>query len=211
MKKIKESVFVFGASGHAKVIIDVLERQGEYSVFGLIDDDPGLLGKTIYGYPVLGAREKLINSEVKRGIVAIGDNRSRCQIAKWLQSTGFGLITAVHPSAQIARGVRLGAGTVVMAGGIINSDSIISENVIVNSRSSIDHDCVIGAGVHLAPGTVLCGAVKVGDLAFVGAGVTIAPNLTVGEGSIIGAGATVLSDISPNCVAVGTPAKKIGK
>ena len=207
MKTEKENIFVFGASGHAKVVIDVIERQSLFTVACLVDDDASLWGNQIYGYKVVGGRGEISSSKAKRGIVAIGNNAARSAVADWLKSNGYELITAVHPSAQIARGVSLGNGTVVMAGAIINSDTVIGQNVIVNTQAGVDHDCVVGNGVHLAPKVTLCGTVRIDDLAFIGAGATVIPNLSIGRESIVGAGATVLKNVPPHTSVVGTPAK----
>lgn len=205
----KKPIFLFGAGGHAKVVIDILERQGTFLIKYLVDDNPSLEGNTVCGYPVIGGRDKIQPSRTEMGIVAVGDNGLRCAVSDWLKSRSYGLITAIHPSAQIARGVVVGNGTVVMAGAIINSDAVIGENVIVNTRAGIDHDCVIRNGVHIAPNATLCGAVRVDEMAFIGAGATIIPNLSVGREVVVGAGATVVDDVPPRIVVVGLPAKKL--
>jgi sugar O-acyltransferase (sialic acid O-acetyltransferase NeuD family) len=207
----KEKLFLFGASGHAKVVIDIIERQGLYDIAFLADDNLALKGKEFFGYPIIGGKDDLLasNGEVRMGIVAIGSNRARRVVARWLTDHGFKLIHAVHPSVQLGRGVQIGAGTVVMAGAVINSDSRIGDNVIVNSRASIDHDCIIGDGVHIAPGSILCGTVSVGEGTFVCAGATVIPNLTIGRNVIIGAGATVICDVPDGVTVVGSPAKII--
>jgi len=139
----KEKIFVFGASGHAKVVIDIIERQGLYEIAFLADDDPALKGKEIYNYQVIGGKPELLATDIRQGIVAIGSNRARGSVTTWLKANGFELVTVLHPSAQLARGVNIGNGTVVMAGAVINSDTSIGNDVIVNTRASIDHDCVI--------------------------------------------------------------------
>jgi UDP-3-O-[3-hydroxymyristoyl] glucosamine N-acyltransferase len=152
---MKEKIFVFGASGHAKVVIDIIERQGLYEIVFLADDDPGLKGTVVYGYQVIGGKDDLLTNAIERGIVAIGSNQSRRSVSLWLTDNGFELASAVHPTAQLARGVTIGAGSVIMAGAVINADSRIGDNVIVNTRSSIDHDCVVGNFTHIAPGATL--------------------------------------------------------
>lgn len=207
----KKKIFVFGASGHAKVVVDVIERQGLYDVLFLVDDDPTLKGTEFYGYHVIGGKQELLDSrdQVCGGIVAIGSNRARTAVAHWLIDNRFELVSVIHPFAQLARGVTVDAGTVIMAGAIINSDSRIGRNVIVNTRASIDHDCIVGDGVHIAPGTTLCGTVSVGDGTFVCAGATIIPNLNIGYNVVIGAGSTVIRDV-PDCELVaGSPARYI--
>lgn len=207
----REKIFVFGASGHAKVVIDIVERQGLYEIAFLVDDAPELKGTKLYGYKVFGCKVDLVThrEQVSGGIVAIGSNSARMKVAAWLEGNGFRLVNAVHPSAQLARGVKIGAGTAVMAGAIINSDTVIGSNVIINTRASIDHDCMIGDGVHVAPGATLCGTVKVGAGSFICAGTTVIPNLTLGQDVIVGAGSTVIRDVPGSVTVVGSPAKVV--
>ncbi|MDO3377824.1 acetyltransferase [Geoalkalibacter halelectricus] len=206
---MKQKIFVFGASGHAKVVIDIIERQDLYDIAFLVDDDLSLKGHQIYGYPVIGGKDDLLGSDVRMGIVAIGSNRARRSVAGWLRENGFELISAVHPSAQLARGVSVESGTVVMAGAVINSDSTIGREVIINTQASIDHDCAIGEGVHIAPGSTLCGTVTVGEGTFICAGATIIPNLTIGHHVTVGAGSTVIRDVPDGVTVVGSPAKAV--
>lgn len=209
-KQKKKPVIVFGASGHAKVVIDVLENQGGYEVNCLIDDNPVIKGQSIYGYRVSGGKADLLAEDCGEYLVAIGNNRIRQEIASWMEQKGFTLATAaVHPSCQLARGVSIGDGTVVMAGSVVNSDSVIGKNTIINTGATIDHDCCIGNSVHVAPGATICGGVLVGDLTLIGAGATIHPNVKIGKNVTVGAGATVLNDVEDNVSVVGTPAKVI--
>ena len=206
---MKEKIFVFGASGHAKVVIDIIERQGLYEIAFLADDDPGLKGTVVYGYQVIGGKDDLLTSAIERGIVAIGSNQARRSVSLWLTDNGFELASAVHPTAQLARGVTIGGGSVIMAGAVINADSRIGDNVIVNTRSSIDHDCVVGNFTHIAPGATLCGTVQVGEGSFICAGATVIPNLTIGSAVTVGAGAVVVHNILDGVTVVGIPARKL--
>ena len=205
----KEKVFIFGNSGHAKVVIDIIEREGRYDIAFLVDDDPTLKNIDFYGYRVIGGKQELLagRERISSGIVAIGSNSARNSVATWLMAHGFNLVTAIHPSAQVGRGVAVGSGSVIMAGSVINSDSRIGRNVIVNTRAGIDHDCTIGYDVHLALGTVLCGSVTIGGGTFVCAGSTIIPNLTIGSHVTIGAGSTVIRDVPDGVTIMGSPAK----
>ena len=210
---MKERIFVFGASGHAKVVIDILERQGMYDIAFLVDDDPALQGSQLYGYTVLGGKQELMKArgEVRGGIVAIGSNRARVAVAGWLTENRFPLVSAIHPGALLGRGVTVAEGSAIMAGAIINSDSRIGSNVIVNTKASIDHDCSIGDGVHLAPGVTLCGTVSIGAGTFVCAGATVIPNLTIGKNVTVGAGSTVIRDLPEGTIVAGSPARPIKK
>jgi sugar O-acyltransferase (sialic acid O-acetyltransferase NeuD family) len=210
----KSRVVIVGASGHAKVVIDIFEKQRLNDVALIIDDDPSLTGSLLFGYPVSGTRSVLLELArqhgVNQAIVAIGNNDIRAEISDWLENAGFTLVSAVHPSAQIGRGVMIGSGTVVMAGAVINSDARIGKSVIVNTGATIDHDCMIDDGAHIAPGCHVCGGVVVGGRSLVGAGTTIIPNIRVGQNAVVGAGSTLIRDVPDGTKVAGSPARKIG-
>lgn len=204
------NIIVFGASGHAKVVIDIIEKMDVSNVIYLADDNPALKGKSIYGYTVIGGKDEVASQNCDGIIVAIGDNKAREHIARWLEMNSFILTgAAVHPSAQLARGVDIGLGSVVMAGGVVNSDTMIGKNTIVNTGATIDHDCVIGKAVHIAPGATICGGVSIGDVTLIGAGAIILPNVKLGKNVIVGAGSTVIGNVADNTSVVGTPAEVI--
>ncbi|MDI6791428.1 MAG: NeuD/PglB/VioB family sugar acetyltransferase [bacterium] len=207
-----DSVIIYGASGHARVIIDILEKSGPYRIAGLLDDDNTLWGRQIYGYEVLGGGDMLVKlslAGVKKGIVAVGENKIRCQLARKMVELRFDLIKAIHPSAQIARGVMIKAGSAIMAGVVINADSILGENVIINTAATIDHDNRIADGVHICPGAHLAGGVSVGRFSRIGIGAAVIQGIMIGEDVIIGANAAVIRNIPDYAVAVGVPARVI--
>lgn len=204
----QKSMIVFGAGGHAKVVIDNIERQGKYKIINLLDDNSLLQGKEVYGYRVIDKISNVEDQSCDRYIVAIGDNKVRQKIRETMKRTAFGLAEAIiHPSVQIARGVLVGNGTVLMAGTVVNSDSVIAENTIINTSATIDHDCSIEEGVHIAPSATLCGGVSVGKYSLIGAGAVIHPGVKIGKNTIVGAGSTVLTDVPDNVTVFGTPAE----
>lgn len=204
-------VFLFGASGHAKVVIDILERTQDVEIALVVDDAASAKGLSICGHKVAGGRAELLaqRDRLDAGIVTIGDNAARRDVAAWLTEQGFELMSAIHPAATVARDSTVGAGSVIMAGCVINTGARIGANVIVNTGSTIDHDCVIGDGAHIAPGCHLCGGVHIGAGTFLGAGSTVIPNVHVGAKVVIGAGSTVLENIEAGVRAAGNPARPL--
>lgn len=186
-------MFLYGASGHAKVIIDILEACG-MTVEGLIDDNREK--NELSGYPVFHEWQ----TDKSPLIISIGDNRIRRMIAERVEAD-FGV--AVHPSAIVSRRCTLGAGTVVMQGAIIQSDAEIGKHCIINTGASVDHECRIGDFVHISPHCTLCGNVTVGEGSWIGAGSVIIPGVKVGKWSVIGAGSVVTKDIPDGVLAVG--------
>lgn len=207
----EQRIFIFGASGHAKVVLDIVEREGRGKVVLVVDDDAARAGRALLGYRVAGDRQVLLAQGAKAGavIVAIGANAARRSVAAWLAPQGFAFASAIHPGAQIGREVRIGPGTVVMAAAAINPDTEVGMHCIVNTGASIDHDCRLGDGVHVAPGARLCGGVSVGAGAFIGAGAVVVPGRRIGADAIIAAGAVVLKDVPDRAVVAGNPAKPL--
>ncbi|GAB4538630.1 MAG: acetyltransferase [Anaerolineales bacterium] len=207
-------IVLIGASEHAKVVIDIVEKENKFHILGLIDDHKPA-GETLCGYPILGgtnALEDLMQrGKTTGGLVAIGDNWTRRQVVQRIlaRAPNFFFAQALHPSAQIARGASVGAGTVVMAGAVINSDSRVGQHCILNTHSSLDHDCVMGDFSSLAPGAVTGGKVNIGAYSAISLGAKIIHGVSIGEQSVLGAGALALQDIPAYSVAYGVPAKVI--
>lgn len=191
---------LFGASGHAKVVMDCLESTGQ-SVSYLIDDDAT---KTVF-------KEKKVIRLLDFGqksnvIVTIGDNMIRKKI---VENNTFSYSTAIHSSAIISKSVKIGLGSAVIHNAIIQSDTTIGMHCIINTKASIDHDCIIDNYVHIAPGATLCGNVSVGECTLIGAGATVIPGVKIGKNVIVGAGSVVINDIPDYAIVVGNPAKAI--
>lgn len=201
--------FVFGASGHGKVVMDVIERTGGTIAF-VVDDDPVKIGQVFFGYEVI-SRDDLLGrrADIDCGVVAVGDNSIRARIVGWLESHHFAFGTLIHPGAMIGRGVSIGKGTVVFAAAVVNSDTRIGEHNIINTASSVDHDCVLGDRIHIAPGVRLCGNVSVGDHALLGVGSVVLPGLNIGVGALVAAGAVVNRDVAPQARVGGVPAQAL--
>jgi sugar O-acyltransferase (sialic acid O-acetyltransferase NeuD family) len=210
--KAKEKLVVFGAGGHAKVVIDIIERQGTYEIAGLLDDGLKHQGKRFFGYPMLGTRAELpalFSAQIRHAIVTIGDNASRAAVAAYLDQHGWRFASAVHPRASIGRGVKIGPGSVVMAGCVVNADAYLGGQVIINTGATVDHDCRIEDAVHIAPGCHLCGGVSVGQGSLVGAGTTVTPGVKIGNRVIVGAGSTVIRDVADGARVSGSPTRPL--
>lgn len=196
-----DGIYLYGASGHAKVISDIIEAEGK-TVHGFIDDNPSL--SQFRGLEVRHSADGC-----NPIIVSIGNCNIRRKIVDALSSHDFA--TAIHPAAVVSPSARIGIGSVVMPGAIVNAEASIGRHCIVNTKASVDHDCRLADFVHIAPGCTVCGGVEVGEATWVGTGTSVKQGVKIGKNCMIGAGSTVVSDIPDNVVAFGTPARVIRK
>lgn len=210
---IVNDLVIWGASGHARVVIDAAKLEGRFRPVALIDDRPEHERPTsLDGVPVAGGREALESLHalgVQHVIIAFGNCSARIAAADVAIAAGFTLATIVHPRATVAANVVMGDGTFVAAGAVINPSCTIGRCAIVNTMSSIDHDCTIGEGTHICPGVVTGGHVIVGAESWIGIGSVISNGVAIGTRTIIGAGAVVTHAIGNGVLAYGCPAREV--
>lgn len=200
---------LLGASGHGKVVADIALARGWDEISFFDDAWPERLQNG--PWPIVGNGAALMNRlpEFQGVLVSIGDCAVRWKKHLELRAAGALLITVVHPAATISRYVMLGAGTVVMAGAVVNVDSQIGEAAIINTGATIDHDCWLADGVHICPGVHLSGSVRVGHCSMVGVGGAVKQGITIGNKAIIGAGAVLVRNVGDGMVVAGNPARKL--
>jgi sugar O-acyltransferase (sialic acid O-acetyltransferase NeuD family) len=209
-----QSVVIVGASGHGKVIADIIEEQGRYRILGFLDTFKQM-GMRLGRYSVIG-RETDIPDLVRqyRGlgvIVGIGNNHIRCEISARIRelSPSVQFINAIHPRATIASTVALGRGIAVMAGAVVNTDTSLADGCFVNTNASVDHDNVLEEFSCVQPNAATGGNVHLGALSTIGLGANVIQGIRIGRAVVVGAGSTVLHDIPDNVQAFGTPCRII--
>lgn len=192
------TINLFGASGHSKVIMDIILAQGD-KVNCLYDDNPHYY--KIHNIPVYKADDTYVQGPL---IISIGSNRVRKTIS---ERYPLEYVKAVHPQSIISPSAIIGLGTVVMQNALIQADSRVGNHCIINSGASIDHECVIEDFVHVSPHATLCGNVHIGEGTWIGAGSTIIPGIKIGRWCTIGAGSVVIRDIPDGVTAYGNPCR----
>jgi len=200
---------ILGASGHGKVVAELAMLNG-YTDIHFYDDSSSKV-ESLECWAVYGDSTCLLNRllEYQLIVIAIGDNDIRLEKQHVLKNAGGIFKPLIHPAAVISESSTIGCGTVVMANAVVNPFSFIGEACIINTSSSVDHDCYLSNGVHVSPGVHIAGSVKVSEGAWIGIGSQIKQSISVGRKAIVGAGATVITDVADNSVVVGTPAKPI--
>jgi acetyltransferase EpsM len=206
-------IVVIGASGHARIILDILSALNGPEIVGLLDDAPHLTGTSLDGHPILGPLSLLPALAQARRVtqvaLGIGHNATRQRV--FAQAAALNLVWPhlVHPSAIISPRATIGNATVICAGAVVNPGAQVGVGCIINTRASVDHDCALEDFVHIGPGATLAGNIHVGSATLVGAGATIIPGIKIGRNCIVGAGATVIRDVADGTTVAGCPARPI--
>lgn len=204
---MEKKVVIIGASGHGKVVADIVLRSGD-QVVGFLDDNPEL-GTDFMSFPILGKVGQFQQYKECWFIVAIGNATVREKIV--IQLYGAKWYTAIHPSAVISSmGVTIGEGTVVMANAVVNADTTIGDHCIINSGAVVEHDNILENFVHISVGAKLAGAVHVGEKTWIGIGASVSNNIEISSDCIIGAGGVVIRNIENSGIYVGVPVFRKG-
>lgn len=203
-----EKIVLIGAGGHAKTVVDTLERLGNYEIVGFVDKVAS--EKPVYkDYKVIGSDEylqRLYDSGIKNAFIAIGflgHSRLRQKIYGQLVGIGFRVPCIIDPTAIVAGDVEIGGGTYIGRNAVVNVSANIGDNCIINTATVIEHDCVVGSFSHVAVGAVVCGQVTIGENTLIGANATVIQCKSVGTDCVIGAGAVVRKDVPDKKMVVG--------
>jgi len=207
-------VVIFGSSGHAKVIVDIIENNPEYELVGFIDKYKNIKD-TILNYQVIGDEQSLpqlmMDYGFNKGVIGIGDNFTRSKVVKDIMKSvpDFQFINCIHNSANVSQHCKIGIGNVIMAGATVNSETVISNHCILNTNSSLDHDCIMNDFSSLAPNSAVGGNCIIGEYSNIGIGASIFHGIKIGNNCVIGGGSVVTKDTNSNSTYIGSPAKFI--
>lgn len=209
-----EDIVLIGMGGHAKGVVDTIERQKRYHVIGFIEQQ-GEQSKAYKNYKVIGFDSDLgflYNRGVKNAFITIGylgNSQVRKNLYEKVKLIGYHLPVIIDDTAAVAKDTHIDEGSYVGKNAIINADSHIGKMCIINNGAVVEHDCMIGEYSHIAVGAVVCGMSHIKKQCFVGANASVMQGITVGANTIIGAGAVVINNVASNCTVVGIPAKVI--
>lgn len=210
---MNKPVLIIGAGGHAKVLLATLQLL-QKPVLGLLETDVTKIGMTVLEVPIVGTDEEVLRYapegiELVNGMGSVQSTIKRQEIFDTFKEKGYFFFNVIHPSAILAADVTLGEGVQVMAGAVLQTGVKVGSNSIVNTRASLDHDCILEDHVHIAPGVTLSGNVHIGQNSHIGTGAVIIQNIRIGSNSLIAAGAVVVENVLDGAVIKGVPGRSV--
>lgn len=164
-------ILIVGAGGHGRSVAEAIELSKEFEIAGFLDDSwPS--NAHVWSYQIYGKTSQInqYRSIAEYAVVAIGNNKLRAELIDKLIAAGFQIATIKHPSAIISPLAIIGAGSTIMAGAIIGTESRLGKGTIVNSGATIDHDCTVGDFGHLGVNTSMAGGSLLEEGAWLHAG-----------------------------------------
>lgn len=205
------SLLILGAGGHASVIKEIAfcnkSKAGSINKVSFLDDNESIGSEG----PLSLCENKDFKKKFKYATVGIGDSKIRLFWLERIIKLGYECPVLIHEDAFISKSANIDRGSVVMPNSAIMANSKIGLGCIINTSSSIDHDCTLEKGVHIAPGCNLAGNITIKEETMIGIGSNIIQGITIGSNVLVGAGSTVVKDIKSNQIVVGNPARAISK
>ena len=200
-------IMLIGAGTGVAQALDVIHKLdsppgASYSVVGIVDKDPALKGKQIWGIEVLGSPDDLLRKMkatdwYDAALITIGSPGPRSVYQGLLREWGIPLITMADPSTIFCMGVGMGHGNLVSARCHFGPEARIGHNNKFSAYCSIEHHSVVGDDNTFGPGVITSGCVNIGSRCKFGTGVFIEPRVTIGDDCVIGSGAIITGNIPP--------------
>lgn len=197
---------IYGASGCGRGILPLAREAFPAAETVFIDDALG--GQVVNGSAVLSWGAFLSRPAGARSVaIAIAHSGIRERLALRCAEAGIALQTIRAASVVEMDDVVVGAGACLSPFVTLTSNIRIGQCFHANLYAYVEHDCLVGDFVSLAPGAKVNGAVTIGNHAYIGSGAVIRQGLTIGEGAVVGMGAVVTRDVPAGVTVVGNPAR----
>ena len=205
------NLLILGAGGHGKVVAEIAGLMRQWDEIAFLDDNKEC--GEVNGHSVIGGLEdyKLHKKKYEYAFVAIGNNKLRIELIERLLEEGIKIPVLIHPFTSISSSAQIDIGSIVIAGAVINTNVNIGKGCIINTLSSLDHDCILEDGVHISPGAQIGGETHIKQNTWICIGASVINNINIGSNVIVASGATVNKDIEHDVLVGGVPAKHIKK
>ena len=192
---MKEKIILIGGGGHCKSCIDIIEKEGRFTIAGIVDV-PEKLNQKILGYEIIAADDDLprLANEYKNFLITIGQIKSRerrIRLYNILKDLGAKLPVIISPLAYVSKHAGIGDGTIIMHHALINAGATIGENCIINTKALVEHDAIIEDHCHISTGAIVNGGTLIRTGTFLGSNAVTKEYITIKENSFIKANTLV--------------------
>jgi UDP-perosamine 4-acetyltransferase len=199
-----------GAEGQAAVLIEMIEKSGDFQVAELLNDDESITDRAVGGVGVSGPSERIPRLMKEQGLrdffIGLSSVRTRekkRELFQYAIACGLTPWTIVHPRAVVSGSARIGRGSCILAGAIISTQTSLAENVTVNIGAMVESGCTIQAHAQLGAGSFVgCGA-HIGECSYIGNGAYVQEHVHIGQNVVIGPGAIIAEDVGDGQVVPG--------
>ena len=191
---MRKKIAIIGAGGHGKVVGEIA-LLNNYKTINFFDNRASKIKQ--FPFTISGTFKDLIKNinDYESFFVAIGENKLRFEMIESLREYDLNFVNLLHPSSTVSKFSSLGVGICIMANAVVNAGTIIKEGAIINTSSSVDHDCLIEDYAHISPNSTLSGGVRIGKFTHLGSGTSVHPEINIGKNVKIGVGSKIFKDI----------------
>jgi len=210
-----KKAFIVGMGGHAQMMQQLIANDPtlDHQLCAWLETPDYEGEEELLGLPVLQQNADGFETLKQLGANSFYFGLGMVKAAPWradvyaeILSYGFKALTYSHTTAIIDSSAKIGDGTFIGAGVIIQPFVTIEEACLINTGSIVEHHVTVGYNTHIGPGTIICGQATLDAHGMIGAGSVILQQVQLGKNVTIGAGSTVLKNIPDNATAVGKPA-----
>ncbi len=179
-------LLLIGSGGHARIVQLMLDAAG-HTLDGYVDPRPNREMAARWFADDAQAIAEAPGAGIAMGLGGAEPRALARRLALYRRyiAAGRPAPALVHRTAVVCTTARVGDGTLILAGAIVQPAARLGAAVIVNSGAIVEHDSIVGDGAHIAPGAILLGTVRVGEAAMIGAGAVILPGAEVPAGTLV--------------------------
>ena len=199
-------MLIAGAGALGRELANWIRRDKGVADVAFLDDGLGLTEAQIHARGIVGAMSRANVRDDDELLIAVADPAARARLVEMFE--GLALRTYIDASCVVGD-PEIGAGSLLLPFALVSDGTKVGRSVIINTYSSIGHDCTVGDFCTFSSYVALCGRVRVGSRAFFGVGAKVLPGVTIGDGAVIGAGAVVVKDVQAGATVFGNPARRV--
>ena len=173
------NIILVGGGGLAREVLSYIPASiDKINILGFIDDSTNTY---LEGLPHLGKIDSHLVNNNYHYLITIGSPVIREEIFNQLKKKKAKFYTFIHPSSIVSNSSEVGEGSIICPHSIINVNSKILPNTLVNVFCSIGHEAEVGEHSVLSPYVSLSGGSKIGKTSFLGTRATLFPNAVLGS------------------------------